>query len=367
MSPPTPNRQHVVGRGAQIKPPNRFESQRLEEHPAEDIEEFDTDDSADVNRRVLPTQFLPDITKTIICENSSPDIPFRYSINPYRGCEHGCAYCYARPGHEYLGMNAGLDFETNILVKHDAARLLRDELNKPSRQCEPLSISGVTDCYQPAEHKFRITRSLLEVLSEAHHPVGIITKNSLVLRDLDLLEPMAARNLVHVFISITSLDARLARRLEPRTATPAARLATVAKLSDAGVPVGVMVAPIIPGLNDEEVPAILAKARDAGAICASYVLLRLPLSVEPVFRDWLARNEPLKQQRIESLIRSTRSGRLNDGEFGTRMRGTGEYAEQIKQTFQVFRAKNDLARSMPAFDTSQFRPPMAGTGQMHLF
>lgn len=356
-------RGHAVGRGAQIKPANRFAPHQLEEDP----EAWDADDSDSETRRVVPTRFLPDESKTIICENKSPDIPFRYSINPYRGCEHGCAYCYARPGHEYLGMNAGLDFETQILVKFDAARLLRKELNKSSWQCDVLAVSGVTDCYQPAERKFRITRSLLEVMSEANHPVGIVTKNALVARDLDLLAPMAANHLVHVFVSITTLDQQLARRMEPRTATPAARLTTVAQLTAAGVPVGVMVAPIIPGLNDQEVPAILNAAADAGAICASYVLLRLPLSVEPVFRDWLTRNEPLRQERIESLIRSTRSGQLNDGQFGTRMRGTGEYAEQIKRTFKVFRDKNGLARSMPAFDTSRFRRPVDSAGQMHLF
>ena len=354
--------QHVVGRGAQIEPPNRFESQRLER----DIECSTEDEDQDEHRRIR-TQYLPDQTKTIICENNSPDIPFRYSINPYRGCEHGCAYCYARPGHEFLGMNAGLDFESRILVKHDAARLLRNELNKPSRICEPLSISGVTDCYQPAEREFKITRGLLEVLAESNHPVGIITKNALVTRDLDLLAPMAAKDLVHVFISITTLDGKLARRLEPRTATPDARLRTVSHLTAAGVPTGVMVAPIIPGLNDEEIPAILSASKDAGAICASYVLLRLPLSVEPIFLDWLHRNEPLKQPRIEALIRGTRSGQLNDAQFGSRMRGTGPYADQIKRTFTVFRKKHNLDRSMPSFDTTRFRPPTDSAGQLRLF
>lgn len=355
----------VVGRGAQIEPHNRFESVQLEA-TSEGDESLLGDGSFEVRQKV-PTHFLPDATKKIICENESPDIPFRYSINPYRGCEHGCAYCYARPSHEFLGMNAGLDFETRILVKHNAEHLLRNELNRSSYVCEPLSISGVTDCYQPAERKFKITRSLLEVLEEANHPVGIVTKNALVSRDLDILESLAAKKLVHVFLSITTLDSRLARQLEPRTATPEARLKTLSLLSDAGIPTGAMVAPVIPGLNDEEIPQILSSAEQAGAMCASYVLLRLPHSVEPVFLDWLNRNEPLKVSRVESLIRSTRAGKLNDGAFNSRMRGTGAYADLIKKSFNVFRNQYHLGRSLPRLETTLFRPPRSGSGQMQLF
>lgn len=353
----------AVGRGARSDPPNRFVSTRLEE--SFDDREYDEELLAD--RRVVPTEFLPDRSKTIIRENDSPDVGFRYSINAYRGCEHGCAYCYARPTHETLGLSAGLDFETKVLVKHDAAALLRQELARPGWRGETIMMSGVTDCYQPAERRFRLTRSLLEVLSEANQPVGIITKNALVLRDLDLLAPMAARRLVCVHLSITTLDADLARTLEPRTSTPAAKLAALRALSDAGVPVGVMTAPIIPGLNDHEMPAILAAAREAGARSAGYVLLRLPLNVEPIFREWLAANLPDKQARIESLIRSTRSGKLNESQFGRRMRGHGEYAAQIARNFEVFRRKHGLDQPLPELDSSQFRPPRQTSGQMTLF
>ncbi|REJ69453.1 MAG: radical SAM protein [Planctomycetota bacterium] len=264
-------------------------------------------------------------------------------------------------------MNAGIDFESKILVKHDAARLLRDELCRPNWQCEPISISGVTDCYQPAERRFRITRSLLEVLLEARQPCGIVTKNGLVLRDLDLVAEMARRRLIHVFLSVTTLDRDLARRLEPRTSTPEARLAAIARLTEAGVPVGVMVAPLIPGLNDEEIPAILTAAREAGAATASYVMLRLPLAVEPIFRDWLAKTLPLKQERIEGLIRSTRAGEMSDDRFGSRMRGTGEYAEQIATTFRVFKERLGLGASLPPYDLTSFRPPRDAAGQRTLF
>ncbi len=358
---PTPH-SRAIGRGAQIEPANRFETTHVEA----DFEHLSDDDILDDDRR-LATEFLDDQSRSVICENNSPDIPFRFSINPYRGCEHGCAYCYARPGHEFLGMNAGLDFESKILVKRDAARLLRGELNRPTWRCEPLAISGVTDCYQPAERDFKITRSILEVLDEANQPAGIVTKNKLVTRDLDILARMAARNLLHVFISITTLDAELARRLEPRTATPTAKLKAIRQLTEAGVPVGLMIAPVIPGLNDTEIPSILEAARDAGARAASWVLLRLPLAVEPIFADWLTRNVPEKKDRIESRIRATRDGGMSDSQFGTRLRGTGEYAEQIAQTFRVFKKKLGLDRGLADYDTTQFRPPATSTGQMTLF
>ncbi len=256
---PGPPARHV-GRGVASSPPNRFE--RV--HAESDLDGLEPGDELTTDHRPVPTTFLPNATRRIICENDSPDVPFRFSINPYRGCEHGCAYCYARPGHETLGLNAGLDFETKILVKEDAPRLLREELAHPAWQGEPITLSGVTDCYQPAERQYRLTRGCLEVLLEARQPCGIITKNALVLRDLDLLVPLAERNLVHVFLSVTTLDESLARRLEPRTATPSARLRAIGRLAAAGVPVGVMVAPIIPGLTDSEMPAILAaRARPA--------------------------------------------------------------------------------------------------------
>lgn len=354
--------QEAVGRGAGVRPPNRFEALRL-------VDEFDqvAHDELPPARRAVPTEYLIDQTRSIIAKNNSPDVPFTYSINPYRGCEHGCAYCYARPTHEHLGMDAGMDFETRILVKRDAAKLLRDELNRPSWRGETIAISGVTDCYQPAERKFQITRQCLEVMHEANQAVGIITKNCLVLRDLDLLTPLAARRLVHVYLSISTLDQELARKLEPRTATPAAKLKAIRQLTAAGVTVGVMVAPIIPGLTDEEIPSILKAAAAAGARTAGKVMLRLPLAVEPIFRDWLARHYPLKQARVEALIRSVRGGELSESQFGQRMTGSGSYAEQIAQTFEVFKKKYALDRGLPAYDHSKFRRVASSTGQMRLF
>lgn len=282
-------------------------------------------------------------------------------------CGFGGSYCYARPGHETLGMNAGLDFESKIVVKFDAPRLLRRELNHPQWTGEPISMSGVTDCYQPAERKFRLTRSLLEVMNEANQPVGIVTKNALVVRDLDLLAPMAARNLTRVFISITTLDADLARKLEPRTTAPEARLRAIRTLTNAGIPVGVMVAPIIPGINDHQVPQILEAAAQAGACTAGYVLLRLPLAVEPIFLAWLDIHYPLARPKVESLIRSMRSGDLYRSEFGRRMQGQGPYADGLKNAFQVFAKKYGLDGSLPEFDTSQFRPPALPGAQKRLF
>ncbi len=363
MKPVDSSKAHRVGRGAQISPANRFESTVRED----DFQQLEEAEICEQQGRAVATEFLPDDSRTIICRNDSPDIPFQFSINPYRGCEHGCAYCYARPSHEFLGMNAGLDFESKVLVKYNAADLLRHELNQPAWRCEPIAISGVTDCYQPVERRLKITRSLLEVLLEASQPAGIVTKNSLVARDLDLLSPMAARNLVHVFISITTLDAQLARHLEPRTAAPSARLRAVEQLVGGGVPVGVMMAPLIPGLNDDQICSVLSAAADAGATCASYVMLRLPLAVEPIFRDWVARYLPLKKERIESSIRQCRGGRLNDSQFGRRLRGTGVYAQQIQQMFGVFRQKFGLEGRLPTQDTTQFRPPQPRRGQMSLF
>ncbi len=389
----------IVGRASQRNLPNRFERQRF---VAEEVQWVDDDCQLDCGSvtgdsvtgdsatgeagldgettatglatgfvtgptRRVTTQFLPDVARSIVRENNSPDIPFRYSLNPYRGCEHGCAYCYARPTHETLGMSAGLDFETKILVKHDAADLLRDELASSRWRCEPIVLSGVTDCYQPAERRFRLTRACLEVMLEARQPVTIITKNALLLRDLDILSEMAERNLVSVMISVTTLDSELARVMEPRTSTPSARLAAIRELTDAGAPAGVMVAPVIPGLTDEEVPAILSAARDAGARSAGYQLLRLPLTVRPIFLEWLQREAPEKYQRVEARIRDTREGKLNDVEFGKRMRGSGAYAEQIAQTFRVFARRHSLDRRTPPLDCSQFRPPRTSNGQGWLF
>ncbi|MCI0358347.1 MAG: PA0069 family radical SAM protein [Planctomycetaceae bacterium] len=352
-----------VGRATNLAPPNRF----VREQQLADFEQLAADDELLADERAVPTVFLPDRSATLIRENDSPDIPFRFSINPYRGCEHGCAYCYARPTHETLGMNAGLDFETIILVKHDAVELLRKELNRKGWTAEPIMMSGVTDCYQPAERQFRLTRGILEVLFEAHQPVCLITKNSLVCRDIDILAPLAERRLVGVAISITTLDAELARTLEPRTATPAARLRAIRELSAAGVSVRAMVAPIIPGLNDAEIPAILSAAKEAGACGAGHVMLRLPLNVAPVFMHWLQTHRPLAAERIESLIRAVRGGKLNDARFGSRMSGSGPYADGIEKTFDLFVHKLGLdAPSLP-LDSSQFRPPRLAGGQLRLF
>jgi DNA repair photolyase len=351
-------------RGAHAAPPNRFESARIEsdlEHAGGEADWMPADP------RSVPTQFLPDHSRSIIAQNNSPDIGFRYSINAYRGCEHGCAYCYARPTHEYLALNAGIDFETKILVKERAPELLRAELNHPNWVCEPIAFSGVTDCYQPIEHKLRLTRGCLEVMLEARQPATIVTKNALVLRDLDLLAEMARLRLTAVFISVTTLDRDLARTMEPRTSAPTARLRAIRKLRAAGVPVGVMVAPVIPGLTDRGMANVLEAAAQAGAMTAGWTLLRLPLTVKPVFREWLARERPLQQSRVEAFIRATRDGALNQAEFGQRMRGEGPMAEQIGQMFRVFAARHGLDHRLPELDCTQFRPPRPIEGQMRMF
>jgi DNA repair photolyase len=343
--------------GSQLDPPN---------HAVPDFEHLEWDVESLQQREDRPVQYFADTSKSIVVENDSPDIPFRYSVNPYRGCVHACSYCYARPTHEYLGLNSGLDFETRIFVKQDAPELFREFLSRDAWQPEPIIFSGVTDCYQPAEREFRLTRGCLEVAAACGQPVSIITKNALVVRDLPLLAEMAARRLVHVNLSITSLDPELARVMEPRTSIPAARLRAVETLVKAGVPVRVMVAPLIPGLNDHEAPAVMKAARDAGAGDARYTLLRLPLTVEPVFREWLRRTQPLKADKVEGLIRGTRGGRLNDSTWGRRMRGTGEIADQISRMFRVFREKLGFG-DLPRLDCSQFQPATPKSGQMRLF
>jgi DNA repair photolyase len=354
---------HFVGRGSDLAPPNRFESVR---HVA-DHDQLAADDELLVDEQRISTIFLHDRAATLIRENDSPDVGFRFSINPYRGCEHGCAYCYARPTHETLGMNAGIDFETRVLVKHDAIALLRKELNNPRWRPEPIMMSGVTDCYQPAERQFKLTRGILEVLLEARQPVCLITKNSLILRDLDLLSQLAEKRLVAAAISVTTLDAELARTLEPRTATPAARLRAVRELSSAGVPVRAMLAPIIPGLTDCEIPSILEAVKEAGALAASFVMLRLPYAVAPIFMAWLAQHRPLAAERVEALIRGVRGGKLYRAQFGSRMRGRGTYAQGIEKTFEVFAQKLGLDGSLPELDASAFRPPRLDNAQLTLF
>lgn len=352
-----------VGRGAATQPANRFERVRAEA----DFEQLDADDELLAGERRVATEYLPDQSQSIVASNDSPDICFNYSVNPYRGCSHGCSYCYARPTHEYLGMSAGLDFETKVLVKHDAPRLFREFLARPAWRCEPIVFSGVTDCYQPAERDFKLTRQCLEIALECRQPIGIITKNALVVRDLDILGEMARLNLVQVNVSVTTLDAGLVRELEPRTSTPAARLRAIRELSAAGVPTNVMVAPIVPGLNDSEIPAILKAAAEAGACSAGYVLLRLPLAVKPLFLDWLDRHRPLARAKVEQLIRSMRGGELYVTRWGERQRGVGPIAEQIGAMFRAFKQRYGLDRETPALNCDQFRPPTLPGGQLRLF
>jgi DNA repair photolyase len=348
--------------GSHLDPPNPF----VAVHAVPDFEHWEADDEYPGSPADRAIQYLADRSQSIVVENNSPDIPFRYSVNPYRGCAHGCSYCYARPYHEYLGFNAGLDFETRIFVKHDAPKLLRDFLAQDAWRPEPIVFSGVTDCYQPAERAFRLTRQCLEVALECRQPVSLITKNALVLRDLHLLSELAARGLVHVNISITTLDRELARQMEPLTSQPAARLRAVNTLAKAKVPVRVMVAPIIPGLNDHEAPQVMRAAKEAGATDTCYTWLRLPLTVEPVFREWLQRTQSLKAQKIEHLIRHSRNGKLNDARWGKRMVGTGEFAEQFRSMFHVLRQKLGFTE-LPPLAVDQFRPPVMRSRQLRLF
>jgi DNA repair photolyase len=338
--------QGIHGRGAADNPANRFEKLHYEADP-----------EAPADETPAPgTQFFRDTTRTLIATNDSPDVGFNASINPYRGCEHGCIYCYARPYHEYLGLSAGLDFETKIMVKEDAPLLLRRELASRKWVPQVLGISGVTDPYQPVERRLRITRGCLEVLAEFRNPLGIVTKNHLVTRDLDILREMAAHEAAVVNLSITTLDPGLARVMEPRASAPSGRLEAVRELSEAGVPVCVLVAPVIPALNDHEIPAILAAAKDAGARSAGHVLLRLPHGIGPLFETWLEQHFPQKKDKVLSRIRSTRGGRLNDPRFSSRMRGDGEIADMIHKVFDMNRRKLGLDGRIE-LSTSAFRRP----------
>jgi DNA repair photolyase len=307
----------IRGRGTSDNPPNRFEQLHLDSGEAG---VFANGYEAEESESVAPqTQFFKDHTRTILTRNDSSDVGFEYSINAYRGCEHGCIYCYARPTHEYLGFRSGLDFETRIMVKEDAPELLRQELAKPRWKPQVISMSGVTDCYQPIERKLQLTRRVLEVLADFRNPIGIITKNHLVTRDIDLLQEMARFQAAAVFVSVTTLDRDLARIMEPRTSVPARRLDAIAQLAAAGVPVGVLVCPVIPGLTDHELPSIIQAARDAGAQFAGYNMLHLPYAVKDLFLDWLSTHLPEKRGKVESKIRALRGGKLNNSDFATRM------------------------------------------------
>ncbi|HUC84617.1 MAG TPA: PA0069 family radical SAM protein, partial [Candidatus Acidoferrales bacterium] len=310
------------------------------------------------------TQFFRDASQSAITFNQSPDIPFNAGINPYRGCEHGCSYCYARITHEYLGFSAGLDFESRIMVKEDAPELLRRELSSPKWKPQLVAMSGVTDCYQPVERRLQLTRRCLAVFAEFRNPVGIITKNHLVTRDIDLLRELAAHQAVEVNISVNSLDNELAARLEPRASLPKHRLAAVEALSRAGIPVGVLVAPIIPTLNEPEIVAVLQAAKAAGAHWAGMEILRLPLTVAPVFEKWLETHFPEKKEKVLNRIRAIRGGKLNDPRFGSRMRGEGIFAEQIAQMFQIARRRVGIPDEGPELSVAHFRRP--GGNQLEL-
>jgi DNA repair photolyase len=347
-------RRSIVGRGAAGNPKNRFE--RIEVEP----------DETEGDEPRPETVYLRDHSRSIIARNDSPDIGFDASINPYRGCSHGCVYCYARPTHEYLGLSAGLDFESRILVKQDAPELLRKELLSSRWNPQVLSMSGVTDPYQPVERRLRITRRCLGVLAEFRNPVIIVTKNYLVTRDLDLLSELASHDAAAVAFSLTTLDDDLRRIMEPRTSRPARRLAAVEKLAAGGIPVGVMTAPVIPGLNDHELPNLLSAAAEAGATFAAYVPVRLPYAVAPLFEDWLARHFPERKDKVLNRIRAMRGGELNDANFGSRMRGEGLFAQHIAQLFSISCRRAGMGEGrFPKLSTAAFRG--GGGAQPDLF
>jgi DNA repair photolyase len=337
------------GRGALSNASSRFDDER----------KIRTDDGWDIEDELPPlrTILTKDATRTILARNTSPDIPFDRSINPYRGCEHGCIYCFARPTHAYLGLSPGLDFETRILFKPEAAKLLSAELAAPKYRCDIVAMGTNTDPYQPVERDLKITRSILQVLSDFNNPVGIVTKGHLVTRDIDILADMAKRNLAEVFLSITTLDKDLARDMEPRASAPHRRLDAIKRLADAGVPVGVMTAPMIPGLNDHEMEAILEASAKAGATRAGFTVLRLPLEIKELFDEWLRANRPDRAERVLSLIRQMRGGALYQAEFGTRMRGEGPIAQLLSARFQAAVKRLGLNKIRYRLDTLRFAVP----------
>jgi DNA repair photolyase len=348
------------GRGAVTNPEGRFESrvtERVDDGWAGD----------DLAESAPETELVRDSSRTIIAANESPDVPFDQSINPYRGCEHGCVYCYARPSHAWLGLSPGLDFETRILYKPDAACLLREELRRPAYRCRVVVLGSNTDPYQPVERDLGITRGLLDLLLECRHPVSIVTKGALIERDLDLLVEMARQDLVSVMISVTTLDDGLKRIMEPRTAAPARRLATIRRLARAGVPAGVLVAPVIPAINDHEIERILEAAAEAGASSAAQILLRLPHEVAPIFKDWLGEHFPARASKVMNLLRSARGGRENDPRFGVRMRGEGPMADLLARRFRQSCERLGLAMGERRnLTVTRFRPPPADASQLHL-
>jgi DNA repair photolyase len=339
------------GRGALSNVSSRYDDEKR----------IRTDDGWDIEDELPPlrTTLTRDATRTILARNTSPDIPFDRSINPYRGCEHGCIYCFARPTHAYLGLSPGLDFETRILFKPEAAKLLAAELASPKYRCDVVAMGTNTDPYQPVERELKVTRQILRVLSDFNNPVGIVTKNHLITRDIDILADMARRNLAEVFLSVTTLDRDLARTMEPRASAPHRRLAAIKELSDAGIPTGVMSAPMIPGLNDHEMEAILEAATKAGASRAGYTVLRLPLEIKDLFEEWLRANRPDRAEKVLSLVRQMRGGELYTARFGERMRGEGPIAQLLSQRFTAAVKRLDLNRMRYRLDTMRFAVPEA--------
>src|SRR5450432_995700 len=352
--------QSFKGRGVSSNVPGRFDSLTLEQ----------TDDGWYQDEVVenLNETVLPDSARSVITTNNSPDVGFDQSINPYRGCSHGCVYCFARPTHAYLGLSPGLDFETKLFYKADAVNILEAELAKPKYVCKTIALGINTDGYQPLEKRLQVTRGILAVLTRCRHPVTIVTKSALIIRDLDLLTDLAKDKLVSVMVSVTSLSNDIKRTLEPRTASPQARLRVIQQLTEAGVPVGVLVAPVIPAITDHEMEDILAAAKEAGAYHAGYVLLRLPHEVKTLFRDWLAEHYPDRAKHVMSLINQTRGGKDYDAEFGRRMSGTGPYAELLRMRFELARRRCgfDDAHDRHQLTTEFFRPPAADQSQLTL-
>jgi DNA repair photolyase len=349
----------LKGRGALSNPPGRFDAQQIT--AVEDGWYMEEEPDS------IPTTLEPDKARGVITTNDSPDIPFDQSINPYRGCEHACSYCYARPSHAYMGLSPGLDFETRLFYKADAATALTSELSRSGYLCKPIMLGANTDPYQPVEKRMKVTRSILEVLDRTRHPVAVITKSALVLRDLDLLTSLARDNLVSVSVSVTTLDDDLKRRLEPRAASPAARVRTLAALAAAGIPCGVMVAPVIPAITDHEMERILEACAGAGVRSAGYVLLRLPYEVKDLFREWLTAHYPDRAAHVMSLVHEMRGGRDNDPRFGSRMRGTGPYALLLRNRFKLACQRLKLnSTTRGALDTTLFRPPGPAGAQLRL-
>ncbi len=352
----------IKNRGAISNPAGRFEVTEREEF--DDGWDLYGDDEI---VSTLQTTLIRENSKSIITRNDSPDIGFEQSINPYRGCEHGCIYCYARPAHAYMNMSPGLDFESKIFYKPDAAQLLEQELSKPNYQCKPIMLGSNTDPYQPSESKLKITRSILEVLNRTNHPVGIITKSTLISRDIDILADMAKRNLAKVAVSITTLSIKLKQILEPRTGAPQARLKLIQQLVGQGIPVRVMAAPMIPLINDSELEKILESAKKAGATNAGYTFIRLPHEVKDLFKEWLAQHFPERAEHVMSIIRQMRNGKEYDATFGKRMRGEGEFAELLAMRFKLACKRFKLNVSDTSYDTQSFKKPNSNKHQLDLF